>query len=654
MRHPGRHRFYRQACIIAAHLICFWLAGVAAFLLRFEFWIPRGHVPQLVAALAIWLIGKSVVFRILSIDRGWWRFVSLPDVLQIALGNVLGSIFCGLIILAVGPPGFPRSLYFLDLLISLLLTCGVRIVVRVVFENTRRSAARSASKRILIYGAGVAGQILARELRSNPTLRYSVCGYVDDDPDKREISLQGVPVLGRSSDLTRLVLRFAIEEVLIAVPTASGPQMALMMEACHVARVRCKTVPGVAEVIEHCGLATQIRAVNVEDLLGRTPLQLDLDRIRTQHKDKNILVTGAGGSIGSELCRRLAQFDPRAIIGFDIAECALFHLEQEMRKLFPRIRFYASLGSVQNPDRLSEVFREYMPSLVYHAAAYKHVPLMEGHLVEAVENNILGAANVVLAARKHGVSEFVMVSSDKAVRPANIMGLSKRVAELLVQSQEETETKFISVRFGNVLGSNGSVIPTFQKQISSGGPVTVTHSEMRRYFMTIPEAAQLILQASAMGAGREIFVLDMGEPVRIMDLAHKMIILSGLRPQKDIKIEVIGIRPGEKLSEELFSDNETTRRTHHEKIRILLPHNIPTQEEIREHIEGLQRLCARRDSRGLLLRLKELVPEYDPSSDMLKQILSIKTFASHHPEDSADLGLDRLKSSGNQPCVASS
>jgi len=300
------------------------------------------------------------------------------------------------------------------------------------------------------------------------------------------------------------------------------------------------------------------------------------------------------------------------------------------------------------------VFREYMPSLVYHAAAYKHVPLMEGHLVEAVENNILGAANVVLAARKHGVSEFVMVSSDKAVRPANIMGLSKRVAELLVQSQEETETKFISVRFGNVLGSNGSVIPTFQKQISSGGPVTVTHSEMRRYFMTIPEAAQLILQASAMGAGREIFVLDMGEPVRIMDLAHKMIILSGLRPQKDIKIEVIGIRPGEKLSEELFSDNETTRRTHHEKIRILLPHNIPTQEEIREHIEGLQRLCARRDSRGLLLRLKELVPEYDPSSDMLKQILSIKTFASHHPEDSADLGLDRLKSSGNQPCVASS
>jgi FlaA1/EpsC-like NDP-sugar epimerase len=426
------------------------------------------------------------------------------------------------------------------------------------------------------------------------------------------------------------------------------------MAACQVAQVRCKTVPGVAEVIEHCGLATQIREVNVEDLLGRTPLQLDLDRIRTQHQDKTILVTGAGGSIGSELCRRIAQFAPRAIIGFDIAECGLFHLEQEMRRLFPKVRFYASMGSVQKLDRLSEVFEQHSPSLVYHAAAYKHVPLMEGHLVEAIENNIFGAANVVLAARDNGVSEFVMVSSDKAVRPANIMGLTKRVAELLVQSQEETETKFISVRFGNVLGSNGSVIPTFQKQISSGGPVTVTHTDMRRYFMTIPEAVQLILQASAMGAGGEIFVLDMGEPVRIMDLAHKMILLSGLRPQEDIKIEVTGIRPGEKLSEELFSDNETTRRTYHEKIRILLPQSIPTQAEIHSHIAGLKRLCARRDSSGLLLQLKELVPEYNPSTDMLKQILSLQNFASHRQDGSAVLGLESLSSSGNQECVASS
>ena len=605
--------------------MCFSLAGVAAFLLRFEFVIPSNHVVELLAALPIWLAGKSLVFRGLGLDRGWWRFVSLPDVLRIALGNLLGSIVCGLAILSL-IAGFPRSVYFIDFLITLLLTCGVRVAVRVVFESARQGS-QVAGKRILIYGAGAGGQILAREIRSNPSLPYTVCGYVDDDSNKQGISLQGISVLGRASDLGKLVSRHNIQEVLIAVPSASGPEMAFMMEACHAAGVQCKTVPGMAEAMGHCGLATQVRNVNVEDLLGRTPIQLDHDRIRTQHEYKTVLVTGAGGSIGSELCRRIARFSPKAIVGFDVAECGLFELEQEMRKSFPGVAFHPAMGSVQNPQRIAEVFQRYAPSLVYHAAAYKHVPLMEAHLIEAVENNIFGTWNLVHAARRQKVSEFVMVSSDKAVRPANIMGLTKRVAELLVQSQDDTETKFISVRFGNVLASNGSVIPTFQKQISRGGPVTVTHAEMRRYFMTIPEAVQLILQASTMGAGGEIFVLDMGDPVRIMDLARKMIILSGLRPQEDIKIEVTGMRPGEKLFEELSSENETCRRTHHEKIKILLAQRHSTEREMRDHVEGLRRLCAVRDSAALLLRLKEMVPEYNPSADVLKEILSIKRVA---------------------------
>jgi FlaA1/EpsC-like NDP-sugar epimerase len=619
-----RSSFFYRACVFVAQFICFTAAGVGAFLLRFDFMIPGDHMQHLDAALAIWLIGKSLTFTVLGLDRGWWRFVSLSDVLRITLGNMLASVVCAVAILIIAPPGFPRSLYFLDLIISLLLTSGVRIAVRIVFETARQSRNSGSSKRILIYGAGAAGQILAREIRSNLALRYTVCGYVDDDPDKQGIPLQGISVLGCSGDLEQLASRFDIQEVLIAVPSASGPQMASMMQACHAARLSCKTVPGMTEVIEQRGLAAQVREVNVEDLLGRTPLQLDQERIRAQHEGKTVLVTGAGGSIGSELCRRIAPFGPRAIIGFDVGEYGLFQLELDMRKLFPQITFCPSIGSIQNPLRLSEVFQRYSPSLVYHAAAYKHVPLMEAHIFEAVENNVLGTWNLVLAAKRYRVSDFVMVSSDKAVRPTNIMGLTKRLAELLVHSQEDTETKFVSVRFGNVLGSSGSVIPIFKRQISHGGPLTITHPNMRRYFMTIPEAVQLVLQASTMGAGGEIFILEMGEPVKIMDLAHNMILLSGLRPHEDIKIEVTGVRPGEKLFEELSTADETTRPTYHEQIRILSPEGLPTQDELRSHVEALQRLCAARDSRALLLRLKEAVPEYNPSSDVLRQILSVE------------------------------
>jgi FlaA1/EpsC-like NDP-sugar epimerase len=419
-----------------------------------------------------------------------------------------------------------------------------------------------------------------------------------------------------------MAARHHIQEVLIAIPSASGPEMTSILKHCHDAGLRCKTIPGLAELIESSHLAPQIRDVAVEDLLGRTPISLDESAIRAKFHDRIVMVTGAAGSIGSELCRQIARFRPLGIVAFDVAETPLFHLEQEMRAAFPRVPFCAEIGSIQDSVRLSEVLGTYSPSIVYHAAAYKHVPMMESALFQAVENNILGTANVAAAVAEHSIADFVMISSDKAVRPTNIMGLTKRVAELLIGSLQNGGTKFVSVRFGNVLGSNGSVIPIFKKQIATGGPVTITHPEMRRYFMTIPEAVQLVVQASTMGKGGEIFVLDMGQPVKILDLARNLILLSGLRPDHDIRIEFTGIRPGEKLYEELSTMEEDTVPTFHQKIKIFSGPAVPL-EAMEERLHTLRRLCTARDARRLILELKDLVPEYNPSSQILHQLTDL-------------------------------
>jgi FlaA1/EpsC-like NDP-sugar epimerase len=374
-------------------------------------------------------------------------------------------------------------------------------------------------------------------------------------------------------------------------------------------------------MIEENGLARQIREVAVEDLLGRSATLLDDDQISAKLIGNTVLVTGAAGSIGSELCRQIARFNPCAIVGFEIAETALFHLEREMRQSFSSVRFYPEIGSIQNKQRLAEVLEQYRPSILYHAAAYKHVPMMEAHVFEAIENNVFGSYNVAMAAAEHGVEDFVMISSDKAVRPTNIMGATKRVAELLLLALQNGRTKYVAVRFGNVLGSNGSVIPIFKHQIAAGGPVTVTHPEMRRYFMTIPEASQLVLQASTMGNGGEIFVLDMGTPVKIVDLARNLILLSGLRPDEDITIEFTGVRPGEKLYEELNSMEEETLPTPHEKIKIFAGNGVPPAG-MESYLEALRDICARRDVPSLVLTLKDLIPDYNPSAHLLNRALS--------------------------------
>lgn len=611
-------RFHRWV-MRAVQLAIFLVAGISAFLLRFDFNIPRLYLHQMGAALLEWMVVKTVVFYFFELDRGNWRYASLPDLLRLAAGNVLASVLASVGILIFAPKGFPRSIYVLDLLLCFVLTAGARMAVRLAAEFSRLQN-DAARKRTIIYGAGDAGVSLLREIRQNSALSYNIIGFVDDSPVKTGSTVQRARVLGNGAALPAIVKTNSVEMVLIAMPSATGDEMTAILKRCHEAGVAYKTIPGLAEIIESSDLAAQIRDVAVEDLLGRNTVHLDESAIRGKLQGQVVMVTGAAGSIGSELCRQIARYQPRAIVGFEIAETALFHLEGEMRRCFPDVPFRSEIGSIQNPRRLDEVLHRHAPSILYHAAAYKHVPLMEDHLFEAVENNVFGTWNVAVAAARCGVSDFVMISSDKAVRPANIMGLTKRVAELLVLSLQNGGPRFISVRFGNVLGSNGSVIPLFKSQIARGGPVTVTHPEMRRYFMTIPEASQLVLQASSMGSGGELFVLDMGQPVRILDLARNLILLSGLRPDQDIRIEFTGTRPGEKLYEELSTLEEETLPTWHEKVKIFAGNGLPAGGMLR-HLETLRRCCEDRDARALILNLKDLVPDYNPSVHILRRIL---------------------------------
>ncbi len=600
------------------HALVFILSGILAFELRFEFSIAPRYQLQLLAAVPIWITVKLLIFGLGRFDREQWSQVSVADVARIVVANVFASGASTAILLTF-ITGFPRSVYLLDLLICTQVTTSLRVLARTAREIITAAAGRGVRKRVLIYGAGAGGVLLLRELRSNSTLIYEVCGFVDDDPRKRGMLVNRVAVLGSGKQLAAQVQRMRIDEVLIAIPSARGRQMAEILHHCHLAGVPCKTMPGLGDFIVGVHAAAQIRDVAVEDLLGRNPVHLNEENIRLKLQARTIVVTGAGGSIGSELCLQIARFRPRAIVGFDIAESALFNLQQEIRRQYPAITFKPEIGSIQNTKRLHEMFQRHAPSVLFHAAAYKHVPLMEEHLFEAIENNIFGTWRVAVTAAAHQVDDFVMISSDKAVRPTSIMGATKRIAELLIYALQNGGTKFVSVRFGNVMGSNGSVIPTFKKQIASGGPVIVTHPEMRRYFMTIPEATQLVLQASTMGSGGEIFELDMGKPVKIVNLAQNLIYLSGLRPDKDIKIQFSEPRPGEKLYEELNSQDELTMPTCHEKIRVVT--TVGVFDKVLSHLEDLKIACETRNAGSVVMKLKEMVPDYNPGSYLLRRIL---------------------------------
>ena len=617
-----RHR----VLVYLLDLAAFALSGFFAFELRFDGAVPAQYFHALEVALCVWSVAKSVAFISGKLNRGNWRYTSTYDAVRVMFANSAGSILGGVVLFVLlGPAGMPRSVYILDWLLCCLLTLGARLAVRLVYTSRRANGAEGGQTRTLIYGAGVAGQALLRELRQNQSLMCDVVGFVDDDPMKAYMILQGKPVLGTGEALAEVVRTHAIKRVLIAVPSATGPQMVRILKLALDAGAEYKMVPGLGDLIQGTELGKQIRDVAVEDILGRRPVHLDQGSIRERIEGKVVMVTGAAGSIGSELCRQIARFHPLALIGFDDAETPLFHLGREMARNFPDLVFHSEIGNITRPDTLQRVMLHHQPSILYHAAAYKHVPMMERHVFAAVENNILGTWQVARAAAQHGVEDFVMISTDKAVRPTSIMGATKRVAELVIGAfQKEYGTKFVAVRFGNVLGSNGSVVPIFKDQIAAGGPVTVTHPEMRRYFMTIPEAAQLVLQAFSIGKGGEVFVLDMGEPVKIVDLARNLILLSGLQPDRDIKIQYTGVRPGEKLIEELNLQHEHLVPTSHSKIRSYVGHHHLDAIQIKTVMHRMEQIIEEQDVASLVLLLKELIPDYNPGSRMLKPVTLIQ------------------------------
>jgi FlaA1/EpsC-like NDP-sugar epimerase len=607
---------------IAVQTGAFFLATLLAFLLRFDLSIPREYTRHLVFAGVAYAASKLVVFLLLGLNRFWWRYVSTHDVLRLLAGNILGSLLGGAVVWFGGPSGFPRSILILDFILCFGLTATARILVKTASDILDARQSRHGKTKAVIYGAGDGGVMLAREIRQNPALSYHVVGFVDDDENKKGAMIDGVRVFGKGSELAHLVELHNVDTVFIAIPSASGQQMTQILNACSEAKVTYKTMPAMGDFIEGNGLLSQIRDVSVEDLLGRKPVRLDTEPIRKKIEGQVILVTGAAGSIGSELCRQIARFSPAALIGYDAAETPLFFLDQEMQAGFPDVNFQARIGNIQNRQRLEAVFADCCPAMVFHAAAYKHVPMMECNAFEAVENNVFGTRTLAQVSAESGVRDFVMISSDKAVRPANVMGATKRLAEMVVGSMQGDGTKFVSVRFGNVLGSNGSVIPIFKSQIAAGGPVTVTDPRMKRYFMTIPEASQLVLQASTLGTGGEIFVLDMGEPVKITDLARNLILLSGLRPGEDIKIKYTSPRPGEKLLEELHMANEKTLPTVHRKISVFAG-NSHKHEEIGLLIRQLEEICQARDLRRLIPTVKRFVPDYNPSTELLSQAVQV-------------------------------
>jgi FlaA1/EpsC-like NDP-sugar epimerase len=608
-------------------LAAFTASAVLAFELRFDGVLPGQYLQPMGLALCIWAVAKSTAFIVGGASQGSWRHTSPYDAVRIVIANSAGSILGGVVIfLFVGPWGIPRSVYILDWLLSCILTLGGRLFVRMAVSAKSRSRAEGERSRTLIYGAGAAGLALQVELQQNHALMCDVVGFIDDDPTKVGLIFNGKRVLGKGNALGALAQKHDIRRVLIAVPSASGEQMVRILRLATDAKVEYKMVPSLGELVQGTELGNQIREVAVEDLLGRKPVQLDLERIRGRIQGRVVMVTGAAGSIGSELCRQIVKFRPLSLIGFDVAETPLFHLDREMAKRFPEVAFYPEIGSITRRDTLKRVIQHYHPSILYHAAAYKHVPLMERHVFAAVETNVFGTWNVARTATEHGVEDFVMISTDKAVRPTSMMGATKRTAELLIRAlQMEGGTKFVAVRFGNVLGSSGSVVPIFKEQIAAGGPVTVTHPEMSRYFMTIPEAAQLVLQAFSIGKGGEVFVLEMGEPVKIADLAKNLILLSGLQPDRDIEIQYIGVRPGEKMFEELNLRDENLVPTSHAKIRSYISHHNLDATQIKACLHRLQAIAEGHDVGNLVLLMKEMIPDYNPGSELLRTALSART-----------------------------
>jgi FlaA1/EpsC-like NDP-sugar epimerase len=614
--------------MLVSDAVLFALALCGAYLLRFELVLRHPEIMQLGAVL-IWLVPmKLVVFFAFGLYRGMWRYTSVRDFWHLAQASLVSMFLTMAVILFLYRfQGFSRAVVMLDGLLTFLFTGALRMGIRSYFsfKDQNRSdhvfsGAGKKRKKVLIVGAGKAGEKILREIFDNYQLFYEVEGFVDDDSQKQGRSMHGVPVLGSIQALPRLIGNTGVGEVLIAIPSATGDQMRRIVDICKECDVPYKTLPGIGEIIDGRASVKILRDVSYQDLLGRPPVRLDVTGIREYIDGRTVLITGCGGSIGSELCRQVVRFQPRSVVLLDASEANLFQIEMELQHEMYYRSHHAILGQVQDRSLMEAVFRKYHPQVVFHAAAYKHVPMLEKNPWEAVSNNVEGSRVAMEVALEHKVERFVLVSTDKAVRPTNVMGASKRITEIMLQSFQGKGTRFMAVRFGNVIGSSGSVMPLFRRQIELGGPVTVTHPEVTRYFMTIPEAAQLIIQAGAMGRGGDIFVLEMGTPVRIADMARDLIRLSGKEPDKDIRIVFTGLREGEKLHEELIAGGESIAQTEHEKIMVLNSNGgingtkdpASLKDWLKPHLERLSAAAAHHDALAVKMKMRDIAPEYTP------------------------------------------
>ncbi len=559
------------------------------------------------------IIVQPLCFWMLGLYHGIWRYSSVPDLVRIMKAATIGVILSFLLgFLFDRLVDVPRSVFLIQWFVLVMALGGGRLVYRMLRDKDLAPGNQFEGDRTIIIGAGRAGEQLFREVRSNPALGLYVIGFVDDDPQKKRRLLHGAPVLGKSEDLPILVSSHSVDKVFIAIPSASSDVINRLIHICKDLDVEIKTLPRLADILKGRVEFQDLREVQIEDLLGRQEVILDSGTLGSMITNATIFVSGAGGSIGSELCRQIARFKPSKLVMYEICEFNLYSLEMKMNQEFPDLRTEYVVGDIRDQEKVSCVIEKHAPKAIFHAAAYKHVPIMESNPDESIKTNIEGTRVLATEALNHGVEKFVMISTDKAVNPTNVMGATKRVAEMICQSLYDSHrtTKFMTVRFGNVLDSSGSVIPLFRKQIKKGGPVTVTHPDITRYFMSIPEACRLVLQAGSIGKGGEIFILDMGEPVKIVDLAHQMIRLSGLEAEKDIHLEFIGLRPGEKLYEELFSNKEETLPTIHPLLRIAKHCDVDLDfEDDLGRLLNLSVASMRSSSR---LLLQKLVPEYKP------------------------------------------
>lgn len=623
------NRLFAKSTQVAVDLGVLTLAYVAAFLLRFDWTPPSSMVQRLILSLPYVVGLEYLLLMAFGVPRFAWRYVGLRESVRILMATGASTLVLLAVRLGTAPLSstwsaaqlalIPIGVILGNFVLAFLAVSGVRFFRRALAERLEsgkhRSMAPGKQLPTLLYGAGTAGHQVAKEIAARPDLGVLALGFIDDDPLKVGTRIHGVPVLGSSDELPRIRHESGAQQVLVTMASLSGRELRRIAAVCESAGLKVKVLPGLFEIVGGQVNLSRIRSVTIEDLLRREPVVLDAEAIAQQIRERTVLVSGAGGSIGSELCRQLCRLGPpKAMVLVEQAENALFEIHRELLRDYPNIPLQPCIANIQDRQRLEDVFAEFLPQVVFHAAAHKHVPLMEVQPREAVKNNVQGTRNMADLAHAFGAQSFVMVSTDKAVNPTSVMGASKRVAELYVQAlSRRSRTRFVTVRFGNVLASAGSVVPIFQDQIARGGPVTVTHPEMRRYFMTIPEASQLVLQAASMGKGGEIFILDMGEPVLIVDLAKDLITLSGLRPGEDIEITFTGLRPGEKLFEELSVNEEQVVRTRHPKV--FVGH---FRDEDWESLEqAIEELCKEARDPNLprdVLKssIQRLVPEYLP------------------------------------------